>query len=115
MLEIADRKILADRQLEVAAAQRDHQATVEARRPDDVAVDQALDVAQDRIAAVGARGEILVELFAQHDGERTFDTFVAQLLQRRGDGIGIVGVAGTQRAPPGPACASQMPVIWAAS
>ena len=51
VLEIADREILADRQLEVAAALGDHQAAVEAGRPDDVAVDQALDVAEDRIAA----------------------------------------------------------------
>ena len=79
VVEVADREILADRQLEIAAAQRDHQAAVEARRPHDLAVDQALDVAQDRIAAVGARGEILVELLVQHHGERAFDAVVAQL------------------------------------
>src|SRR5258707_649680 len=56
VVEIADREVLADRQLEITAAHRDHQATVEAGRPHDLAVDQPPDVAQDRVAAVVAGG-----------------------------------------------------------
>src|SRR5690348_6942680 len=66
VLEVAEREVLADRQLEVAAALGDHQATVDTRRPDDVAVDQALDVAEDRVALIGAGREIAVELVVQH-------------------------------------------------
>src|SRR5215204_2456646 len=69
VLEVADRKVLADRELEVAAALGQHQAAIEPGRPDDVAVDQALDVAQDRVARVGASREVLVELLVQDDGE----------------------------------------------
>src|ERR1700716_1471635 len=97
VIEIADREILADRQLEIAAAHRDHHAAVEAGRPDDLAVDQPPDVAQARVAAVGARGEILVELVVQHHGERTLDALIAQLGERGGDGAGIVGVARAER------------------
>ena len=46
VVEIADREILADRQLEIAAAHRQiTTAAIEPGRPDDGAVDQPLDVA----------------------------------------------------------------------
>src|SRR3979411_3261882 len=49
VVEVAAREISALRQLEVAASPRDHQAAVQSWRPYDLAIDQALDVAQDRI------------------------------------------------------------------
>ena len=97
VFEVADREILADRELEVAAAHRQDQAAIEASRPDDVAVDQALDVAQDGIAAVGARREILVELLVQNHGEGAFDALVAQFGEGCRHRARIVGMAGAKR------------------
>src|SRR5918993_1603930 len=97
VLEVADREVLADRELEVAAALGKHQAAIESGRPDDVAVDQALDVAQDRVARVGAGGEVLVELLVQDHGEGAFDALVAQLGEGRRHRAGIVGMAAAER------------------
>src|SRR5262249_21467659 len=64
--EIADREILPDGQLEVAAAQGDRQAAFDPGRPNDLAVDQALHVAQHGVAAFRTGREIPVELVVQH-------------------------------------------------
>ena len=51
---VADRQVLPEMQLEVAAARGEHAAAVERRRPDDVAADDALDVVDGGIAVVAA-------------------------------------------------------------
>ena len=49
---IADRDVLADMQVEIAAARRQDEGAGDRRGPDDLAVDERLDMLQDRIAVV---------------------------------------------------------------
>ena len=54
MAEIADRDVLADVELEIAAAGGEHEAALDRRRPDHPAIDDALEMVEDRIAFLDA-------------------------------------------------------------
>jgi hypothetical protein len=57
MAEVADRNILPDVEFEVAASRSQNERTFDRRRPDKVAVNDALDVLQDRISVIAGLGE----------------------------------------------------------
>ena len=57
MAEIADRNILSDVELEIAASRRQDERTFNRRRPDEVAVNDALDVFEDGISVIAGFGE----------------------------------------------------------
>ena len=82
MIEIADREILADRQLEIVAARRQHDRAIEARRPDQRPVDQAAHVFENGIAAMGRFGEAGVASLAERHRKRAVDAGVAQPVER---------------------------------
>jgi hypothetical protein len=50
--EIADGSILADVQFEVTAARGQHKSAGNRRRPDDLFIDEALDMFQHRISMI---------------------------------------------------------------
>ena len=50
--EVADREILPDAELEIASSRGQNKRALYGRSPDDVAVDNALDVFQDGIAVI---------------------------------------------------------------
>ena len=73
---------MADVQLEIAPAGGDHHASLNGWCPDDLAVDKAPDVLQDRVAIVAASAGGGVRPRAQHEGVGTVDTGEAQLTDR---------------------------------
>src|SRR5271170_4304118 len=50
--QIADREILADMQVEIAAAGGQHKGAGDGRGPDDLGLDQPMEVLDDRIAVI---------------------------------------------------------------
>ena len=63
--EIADGGILADVQFEVAAARGQHKSAGNRRRPDDLFVDEALDVLQHRISMVAGLSQCGVRISSE--------------------------------------------------
>ena len=57
MAEVADRNVLPDVQLKIAASCSQNEGTFDCRRPDNVAVNDALDVLQDGISMIAGLGE----------------------------------------------------------
>ena len=57
MAEVADRNVLPDVELKIAASRRQDKSTFDCRRPDKVAVNDALDVLQDGVSVIAGLGE----------------------------------------------------------
>src|ERR1700733_7951607 len=56
--EVADREILSNAEFEIAASGGQHKCALDGRSPDEVAVDNALDVLQDWIAVIAGFREL---------------------------------------------------------
>ena len=67
MAEIADGEVLADVEFKVAAARGEHKAAFDGGCPDDVAINKAMDVLQDRIAFFAAAADSRVRLRTQNE------------------------------------------------
>lgn len=57
MAEVADRYILSDVQLKIAASRSQNERAFDRRRPDDVAVNDALHMLQDGISMIAGLSE----------------------------------------------------------
>src|SRR5207247_5530608 len=57
VVEVSDGDILADVQIEVAATGREDKGSGDGRRPNDLALEKALDVAQHRVSVVAGRAD----------------------------------------------------------
>jgi len=77
MAEVADRNILPDVELEVAASRRQDERTFDRRRPDEVAVDDTLDVLEDGIPVIAGLGERRVLIGSEQNRVRPIDTHKA--------------------------------------
>ena len=97
MGEVADGDILADVELEVAAARGDDEGAFDGRRPDEIAVNDALDVFEYGIAVIAGFGEGGVFIGSEQDRVGAVDADEAQLAQRVGDRIGIIAHIGGKR------------------
>jgi len=77
MAEIADRNILPDVEFEVAASRRQHECTFDRRSPDEVAVNDALDVLEDGISMIAGFGERCVLIGSEQNRVRPIYTYKA--------------------------------------
>ena len=95
MVQVADGEILSDGELEILAAQREHDRPVETRRPYDRAVHQPPNVFDHRITRSRGLSQVGIAALAQSDGIRAAHTGVAQLVQgdRQSDRISLAIVA----------------------
>src|ERR1700685_955726 len=66
--EIADRDVLADVQVEVAATSRQHESAGDGGRPDDFVLDQPLAVFQHGISVVTVSGEWVLGIGTEQHG-----------------------------------------------
>ena len=87
--QIADRDVLAEMQVEVAAAGRQHERAGNRGSPDDLVVDQPLDVLDHRIAVIAGLAQRGIGVGAQHHRVRTVDAGEPQLAERLRDSVGI--------------------------
>jgi hypothetical protein len=71
--QITDGYVLADMQVEIAAARRQNEGPGDRRGPDDLAVDQASDVLEDRIAVISGFAQSRIGIGTQQDGVGTID------------------------------------------
>ena len=97
MAQIADGYVLADMQVEIAAARRQNEGAGNRRSPDDLAVDQAPDVLEDRVAVISGFAQSRIGIGAQQDGVGTIDADETQLTEPLGDGVRVVADVGRKR------------------
>src|SRR5579863_10040086 len=97
MAQIADRDVLADMQVEIAAPGGEHEGPVNGRGPDDLVVDELLHVLEHRIAIVDGLGEGGIRVGAEQDGIGSVDADETKLAQRLRDRIRILTHVGRQR------------------
>jgi hypothetical protein len=95
--EIADRQILSEIEFEIAAPRCQDDAAHDARRPDDIAVHQTIDVLEHRIALLAAAADRGERIIAQHQSIRPLDPGKAQPIDGLGDDGGISGDGRGQR------------------
>src|SRR5271155_1754676 len=88
--QIADRNVLADVQVETAAAGRQDKGAGNRRGPDDFAVDDAPEVFQHRVSVISGFGDSGILVGAQQHRVGAVDADEAQPAQRVGDGVGVV-------------------------
>ena len=79
MAGIADGDILADVQLEIAAARGQDKGARDGRGPDDLAADETVDMLQHRVAVIAGFGERRVRISAEQNGLGTIYADAAQL------------------------------------
>src|ERR1700722_3362604 len=65
--QIADRDVLPDMQVEIAAPRGEHASAVDGRRPDYVVLDELLDMLQHRVAVVDGLRERGIGVGPEHD------------------------------------------------
>src|SRR6516164_9494427 len=95
--QIADGRVLADVEIEIATACGDDESAVNGGCPDDFAFDESLDVFENGVAVVAGFGELRVSVGAEENRIRAIDTDQSQLAQRLSDGCGILAYIGRQR------------------
>src|SRR5580700_4370349 len=89
MAQIADGYVLTDVKAKIATAGREHERARNGRRPDDLAIHQALDVLHDRVTAVARLAKRRIGVGAEQHRVGAVDADKAQLADRLGDGVGI--------------------------
>ena len=67
MAQIADGNILSDVEREIAASRGQHKGASDGRSPDDIAIDNTLDVLQDRIPVVTGLRKFGILIGSKHD------------------------------------------------
>lgn len=77
--QIADGRILADVEIEVATPSRGHKGAVNGGCPDDFAFEEALDVFENRVAIIAGFGKFGISVGAQQNGIRAVDPNQSQL------------------------------------
>ena len=77
MAEVADRNILSDVQFEVAASRSHNERAFDSRRPDNVAVNDALDVLEDRVSVIAGLGECSVFIGSEQNRVGPIDSYKA--------------------------------------
>ena len=90
MAEVADRNVLPDVELKIAASRGQNERTFDRRRPDNVAVNDALDVLQDRISVIAGLCERRILTGSEQNRVRPIYTHKAQLAQCLGHCIRII-------------------------
>ncbi|MBB5319086.1 hypothetical protein HDF09_003785 [Edaphobacter lichenicola] len=75
MTEIADRDILSDVELEVAAACGQHKGALYGWRPDNIAVDEAFDVFENGMPLIAGLRELCIGVGSKQDGVGTVYTY----------------------------------------
>src|SRR5271154_7355085 len=65
--EVADGSVLTDIELEIAAARGQDERTFDRRRPDQIAVDDTLDVLQDGVSVVASFGQRRILISPEQD------------------------------------------------
>src|SRR6185437_8105541 len=88
---------LADDQLEVATPGGEHDAALDRRRPNDLSVEETLDVLQDGISVIRRAADRGVGLAAQQERVGTVDARQPQLAHRLRDRSGIAVHVGWKR------------------
>ena len=97
MAEVADRNILTDIQLKIAASRSQNDCTFNRRRPDNVAVNDPLDVFEHGISMIAGLGERRVLIGSEQNRVGPIDAYQAQLAQCVGHRIGIIAHIGWKR------------------
>ena len=95
--EVADRQVLAEAQLEVAAAGGEQERAVDGGRPDDLPVDDAGQVLADRVAVIGGLAHHRVGVGRQQQRERAAHPGQPQRAHRLADDVRVVADLGGQR------------------
>ncbi|HEY1734912.1 MAG TPA: hypothetical protein VGG23_10720, partial [Acidimicrobiales bacterium] len=85
MGQVADRQVLAEAQLVVAAPAGQQQRAVDRRGPDDVAVEQPGQVLADRVAVVGGLADRRLRVGRQQQRVRAGHARQPELAERLAD------------------------------
>src|SRR6516162_2764034 len=97
MARIADGQILTDVQVEIAAAGSENERAGNRRSPDNLAVDEILDVLKHRVPVISRLGEGGVGIGAQQYRVGSIDAGKTQLVDRVGYRVGVLAHVGGQR------------------
>src|ERR1700746_3712036 len=97
MVQIADREILADVQIEIAAPGSQDKGAGDRRSPDYLAIDDASEVLQYRITVVSGFRDRGIRVGAQQDGIWSVDSNQTKHTDGVGDGIGVIADVGRKR------------------
>src|SRR6516164_5380563 len=96
VIEVANRDVLTDVQIKIAAALGQHEGAGQRRGPNDVILDELLDVSQNRVPIVGGLRESRVGISTKQDRIRPVDADETQLAQGLRNNVRILTHIGGQ-------------------
>ena len=94
MTRVADGDVLPKVKIEVATSSGDDESTADGGGPDDLAVDQAFHMLENRIPVITRLGKFGISIGAEQDRVRSIDTHETQLAQGLGKGFWILANVG---------------------